>query len=242
MSGTISELGGSHLRTYEKIFQHPISHNLEWRDVRTMLGRLGELTEGANGNLSMARNGHTLALHRTNQKDITDMHELMEIRHFLERSEVPLPPALLDGRVLVVISHHEARIFQSALHGAAGQTVKSHDSRYHGHAEGSKDFSRGKEIPAPESFFEPLAAALKGVRKILLAGCGSGNASAMEMFSKWLATHQPELASRIIHSVIVDEHHQSDGELVAMARKLYARLPAPPEPGPGSAHPEGVPN
>jgi hypothetical protein len=33
---TPNSLTGSHLRTYERIFQHPISHNLEWRDVHAL--------------------------------------------------------------------------------------------------------------------------------------------------------------------------------------------------------------
>jgi hypothetical protein len=69
-------LSGSHLRTYERIFQHPISHNLEWRDVRSLFG-----------NLKITRNGHTFVLHPSGKKDISEMDEIMAIRHFLERSD-----------------------------------------------------------------------------------------------------------------------------------------------------------
>jgi hypothetical protein len=100
---TPPSLSGSNLRTYERIFQHPVSHNLEWREVRTMLGHLGQLVEEPNGHLNITRNGHTLVLHRSHSKDITDLHELMEIRHFLEKSEIPLPPAISAIPQLVVI-------------------------------------------------------------------------------------------------------------------------------------------
>jgi hypothetical protein len=218
-------ISGSHLRTYEKLFQHPLSHNLEWHEVRTMLGELGQLTEESNGHIAVARNGHSLVLHRPHSKDITDIHELMEIRHFLERSETPLQQTNPQGHVLVVISHHDARIFHSELHGTPAEPVRSHDSRYLGHAVDSKDFSRGKENPPPGSYFEPLAAALDEARKILLFGCASGDSSEMDGFRTWLEKHHPELAGRIVGSVVVDEHHLSDGELLAKAREFYAQLP-----------------
>ncbi len=59
MNPTLS-LTGSHLRTYEKIFQHPISHNLPWRDVHSLLGELGQIAQEPNGNFKATRNGQTL--------------------------------------------------------------------------------------------------------------------------------------------------------------------------------------
>ncbi len=189
-----------------------------------MLGRLGKVNEESNGHIAVVRYGHTLSLHRSHSKDITDVHELMEIRHFLERSEKPLSqPADQDGHILVVISHHEARVFHSAAHGTAPEIVKSHDSRYLGHAADSKETSRGKEIPAPDSYFEPLAVALKNAGKILLFGGGSGNSSEMGVFVTWLQKHHLQLSSRIIYSVVVDEHQLSDGELLSKAREFYTK-------------------
>ncbi|MDB4793695.1 hypothetical protein OAG63_01535 [Methylacidiphilales bacterium] len=90
------ELSGSHLRTYNRIFQHPISHNLEWRDVHTLLGKLGNLEEEPNGNLKMTRNGQILVLHPTNSKDVSEMDEVMALRHFLEQSEAPSPASTTE--------------------------------------------------------------------------------------------------------------------------------------------------
>ncbi len=82
-----TSLTGSHLRTYERIFQHPISHNLEWRDVLALLGKLGHVVEEHNGSMKVTCNGQSLALHPTGAKDVTEMDDLMSLRHFLERSE-----------------------------------------------------------------------------------------------------------------------------------------------------------
>jgi hypothetical protein len=85
-----TSLTGSHLRTYERIFQHPISHNLEWRDVHALLGKLGETVEEHNGNLKVVRNGQVLVLHAARTKDVAEMDDVMSLRHFLERSEKDL--------------------------------------------------------------------------------------------------------------------------------------------------------
>lgn len=189
-----------------------------------MLGRLGQVNEEPNGHVAIARNGHTLSLHRSHSKDITDVYELMEIRHFLERSETPLPAALdQDSQMLVVISHHEARVFHSITHGTKPEIVKSDESRYVGHAVDSKETSRSKEIPSPGSYFKPLAAVLKNAGKILIFGGGSGNSSEMEVFMTWLQKHHSELSGRIVGSIVVDEHQLSGGELLSKAREFYTK-------------------
>jgi hypothetical protein len=88
MNSTTS-LSGSHLSTYERIFQHPISHNLEWREVHAMFKEPCDVEKESNGNLKVTRNGHSLVLHSTSDKDVTEMDEVMALRHFLERSESP---------------------------------------------------------------------------------------------------------------------------------------------------------
>jgi hypothetical protein len=87
-----SSLTGHHLRTYQTLFQHPISHNLEWHAVHSLLGRLGQVTEEPNGHLKVTRNGQVLVLHQPRTKDVSEKEEIMALRHFIERSE-PVPPA-----------------------------------------------------------------------------------------------------------------------------------------------------
>jgi hypothetical protein len=88
---TTTPLSSAHRRTFDRIFQHPISHNLEWRDVHALLGEWGEVEKEHNGNLKVTRNGQMLVLHQTSQKDVAEMDEVMALRHFLEKSEAALP-------------------------------------------------------------------------------------------------------------------------------------------------------
>jgi hypothetical protein len=219
-----SPLSGSHLRTYNAIFQHPITHNLEWREVRNMLEKLCDVAEEPNGNLKVTRNGKVLVLHPPRSKDVGDADEVMVLRHFLEGSEAaPAPGDGKDAHWLLVIDHHEARIYHSELRGAAPQQVLPHKPEdFFRHAHNSKEFARGKEKPDPNSFFGPIAAALGGAGRILVFGSGKGTSSEMEQFIAWAKTHKPELASRIMGSHVIDENHLTPGQLLDKARQLYA--------------------
>ncbi len=84
---TTTPLTGAHQRTFDRIFQHPISHNLEWRDVHALLEEMGDVAKEHNGSLKVTRNNQILILHPTSKKDVTEMDEIMKLRHFLERSE-----------------------------------------------------------------------------------------------------------------------------------------------------------
>ena len=223
MNSTAS-LTGSHLRAYQAIFQHPGSHNLGWHDVHALLRQLGQVDEEPNGNLKVTRNGHILILPPPRTKDVAETEELMTLRHFLEQSETaPSDPKVTETQWLVVIDHHEARIFRSAAHGAVPQLVRPHvPEDYFRHAHNSMGFSRGQEKPDPNSFFEPVAAMLNAPGKILIFGTGTGMSSEMDQFVAWLNLHHPIVAKRIIGSLVIDEHHLTEGQLLAKARELFA--------------------
>ena len=124
---------------------------------------------------------------------------------------------------LVVIDHHEARLFRSELHGAVPQIIMPHEpDEFFRHAQNSQNLSRGKERPDPNSFFVPVAKALQASGPILIFGTGKGHSSEMEQFVVWAKHHHPELAKRIIGSVVVDENHLTVDQLLATAREFYA--------------------
>jgi len=220
-----SLLTGSHLRTYNTIFQHPISHNLKWHDVHALFGQLGRIEEEPNGNMKVTRNGQILVLHPHHTKDVTETDEVMVLRHFIEQSEtMPKQEAKEDEtHWLVVIDHHEARIFRSEMHGAIPQQILPHKLEdYFRHARNSKEFSKGKEKPDPNSYFEPVARALSAGGRFLIFGTGTGMSSEVDQFIAWLKLHHPELSKRMIGSQVVDESHLTGDQLLAKAREFYA--------------------
>jgi hypothetical protein len=84
---------GSHQRTLDMLFEHPMSHNIEWRDIVTLLESLGTAVEGAHGALHATINKQSVVLHRPKHKDVPQ-EEIINIRHFLRRAGVePRRPA-----------------------------------------------------------------------------------------------------------------------------------------------------
>ena len=225
MSSSTS-LTGPHLRTYEAIFRHPLPHNLAWRDVRALLGHLGQVTEEPNGHLKVTRNGHTLILQPTHAKEVAEFSMLQELRRFFERSETPASPSVgSNNHWLVVIDHHEARIYSSIVQDDVELRILPPAPEAHfRHSHHARDFSRGQEKPDPATFFAPVAAVLGAEGKILVFGSGKGKGSEMEQFIAWAKRHHPALAARIIGSVVVDDHHTTSAQLLAKARKFYATV------------------
>jgi hypothetical protein len=216
-------LTGSHLRTYEKIFQHSVSHNLAWRDVLALFSHLGEVAVEPNGHLKVTRNGHVLILPPPHTKDVDEVENLMKLRHFLSQLENGSPqPNQPVAHMLVVIDHHKARLFRTEMHGAVPQLILPHQpDEYFRQAHEDRDFFSGKEKAAPNSFFEPVAKALQNAGNILIFGTGTGSSSEMDQFTSWLKKHHPDLAARIIGTQVVDEHHLTEPQLLAKAREFY---------------------
>jgi hypothetical protein len=218
---------GIHQSTYDAVFQHPVARNLHWRDVRSMLEAMTEVSEEENGNLKLTRNGQTMTVHPPKQKDFSDVHELMQIRHFLERSAAPSLAAVPEGaHLLVVIDHREARIFKTELHGSVPERITPHDPHgSHRHLHDVEDDASGQRKPEIKAFYDAIVRTLIGAEKILILGSSTGSSSAMNHLQAELKQHHPELAQRVVGAVIVNEQHMTEDQLLAEARKFYAATP-----------------
>ncbi len=219
-------LTGSHRSTYEAIFQHPAARNLHWRDVRSMLAALAEVAEEPNGNLKVTRGEQTLVLHPARDKNVAEIEELMEIRHFLERSGAASPDSVAEGtHLLVVIDHREARIYRAELHGSVPQRITPYDPHGFGrYLHYVQDESHGQRKPERKSFYEAVAKTIQAAEKILLFGSGTGASSAMEQLLAELQRRHPQVAERIVGCVVVDDQHLTENQLLAKARDLYAKI------------------
>ncbi len=150
------------------------------------------------------------------------MHSVSSIKDPSQRNEAT-PPGGSEVHWLLVIDHQVARIFHAEILAAVPQKIYPPNPKDHfGQAPQAYDFTRGKEKPNLTSFFEPVAQALQGSGKILIFGTGKGSSSEMDLFVAWSKLHHPGLAQRILGTVVVDEHHLTEGQLLARAREFYA--------------------
>jgi hypothetical protein len=80
-----ADLSGEHRDTLEKIFRHPTSANIEWRQVRALLETLGTATEEHNGKLEATVGDETEVLQPPRGKDV-DEDTIAELRRMLRRA------------------------------------------------------------------------------------------------------------------------------------------------------------
>ena len=219
-----TQMSRVHQTTYNAVFQHPIARNLQWHDLRSMLNAITDVTEEHNGNLKFTRNGEVLTLHPPQHKDLSDVQELMQIRHFLERSDAPVEAAIAEGdHLLVVIDHREARIYRAELHGSLPERITPYDpDGSHRHLHSVNDDSNGQRQPELKAFYEAIAQMLTGAEKILIFGSSTGASSAMDYLLADLKEHHPDLAQRVVGTIIVNEQHMTEDQLLAQARAFYA--------------------
>jgi hypothetical protein len=75
-------VNSDHRATLERIFEHPASANIEWRQVRSLLEALGAVSEERNGKLKVTLGGETEVLQPPRGKDI-DAQMIVDLRRML---------------------------------------------------------------------------------------------------------------------------------------------------------------
>jgi hypothetical protein len=129
------------------------------------------------------------------------------------------------SHLLVVIDHREARIYRTELSGSVPERITPFDPHGFGrYLHSVTDDSNGQRKPERKSFYEAVAKSLQGAGQILLFGTGTGASSAMEQLLADLKHHHADVARHIVGSVAVDEHHLTEGQLLARAREFYGSL------------------
>jgi hypothetical protein len=75
-------LTSHHRDTLAKIFSHPTSANIEWRQVESLLEAVADRAEEHDGKLKVTVRGETLILEKPHGKDV-ELPTIVELRRFL---------------------------------------------------------------------------------------------------------------------------------------------------------------
>lgn len=80
-------IGGFHLNhkqlnVLEKVYAHPVAHNLTWHDVRTLLDAVGEVEEKHNGSWRITISGVAEVFDPNHGKELSTQ-QVMDLRHML---------------------------------------------------------------------------------------------------------------------------------------------------------------
>jgi hypothetical protein len=76
------KLDHHHRVTAQKIFGHPLNHNIQWHDVCSLLERFGEVHETHRGNWALSIGGEVISFGSTRTRDLTE-DQVIKVRHFL---------------------------------------------------------------------------------------------------------------------------------------------------------------
>lgn len=80
-----TDLNSDHRDTLRRIFAHPASANIEWRQVRSLLESLGAVTDEHNGKVKVSLGGEVEVLRPPTGKDI-DKQMLVDLRRMLSNA------------------------------------------------------------------------------------------------------------------------------------------------------------
>ena len=78
-------LNDHHRNTLVQIFRHPVGHNIEWRDVLSLLEVLGSVEKRHDGKWLVTLGAETETLERPQQKDI-DAQQAVDLRRMLSKA------------------------------------------------------------------------------------------------------------------------------------------------------------
>ena len=76
------KLDHHHRITAQKLFGHPLNHNIQWIDVCSLLSRFGEVHETHRGNWALTMEGETISFGSTRTRDLTE-DQVIKVRRFL---------------------------------------------------------------------------------------------------------------------------------------------------------------
>jgi hypothetical protein len=77
------ELDGHHRATLEKIFRHPVSHNIQWHDVISLLRSVATVNEEHDGRYRVTLGSHTQTFDNPHEHDI-DEQQVIDLRRMLK--------------------------------------------------------------------------------------------------------------------------------------------------------------
>ena len=197
--------------------------NLSWAEVVELIGRLGEV-QPHGGNEFVFVVGSQRAFFKRPNTHSLEAGEVSRLRKFLREAGVDTRPGKPSqpGRIVVVIDHHSARLYQNAG-GASSESetsVKPADPYgFHHHLIHRKEAHyEGERVPEDTAFYEQVAKDLAPAREIVLIGHGTGKSSALNFLTEYLKTHHPTISQKVVATEVTDLSALTEPQIEAIAR------------------------
>ncbi|MEO9215723.1 MAG: hypothetical protein ABI227_08740 [Rhodanobacter sp.] len=223
-------LAESQKHTLAALFRHPVPRNLEWSDVLELLETIGEVDHQDNGKSTLRVGDKKTVVHQPHGKDMAE-DEVMALRKFLRQAgwsanghaemagDITTPVKSL----LVVVDHHEAKVFQigPSPQDASRQEIKPYDPHHFLHhlTHKDQDRQRGQRAPEDPDFYRHIATALAQAEQIVVVGHGTGHSNAAHHLVEYLAAYHPETRARVLAELVVDVSSVTPAQLLEMGQQ-----------------------
>ena len=76
-------LNNRHRDTLQKVFAHPVSHNVEWQDVLGLLEAVGDIEARPGDKIAVTLGSETEVLHRSGSAKDLDENQVVSLRRLL---------------------------------------------------------------------------------------------------------------------------------------------------------------
>ena len=207
----------------QSLLQGKLPRSLHWSDALELIGHLGQVEAQGNDDFAFVVGGQREVFKRPRTPEL-GVEEVSRLRKFLKHagSRSASSEQAQDSRMVVVIDHHSARVFQLGESRAKSEaTVKPHDPHhFHHHLVHRKESHyQGDRVPEETSFYEEVAAILVAANEVVLIGSGTGNSSAVEVLLAYLRKHHADIARRVKATEIADLSALTDPEMEAIAKR-----------------------
>ncbi len=234
--GDRTKLSKPELATLEAVYQHPLSHNLEWSDVVTLFTALGEVKHKSNNEMAFEIGGEHHLVRKPHSKDLT-ASEVMDFRHLLTRtgwspatktdsaikSDGSSATPAVNQDLLVAIEHHEARLYHLDIRSSNPEddVIRPYDPHGFLHHLSHKDQSRerGQRATEDPSFYSRIAEEIVSAGRVVVVGHGEGHSNAAHHLIEYLKLHHPESFQKVTCEVVADLSSLTPPQLLALGRR-----------------------
>ena len=201
-----------------------LPRNLSWNEVVELMGKLGEVRPCEGSEVEFVIGSQRAFFKRPHTHNL-EIDEVSRLRRFLHEAGLGATPrsSAPAGRIVVVIDHHMARIYQDSGGSRPKRQVamKPYDPHgFHRHLIHRKETHyEGQRVPEETSFYEQIAEDLKPANEIVLIGHGKGKSSALDFLVEYLKTHHSTIFPQVTATEVADLSALAEPEIEAIAKQ-----------------------
>jgi len=236
-AGDRAKLSKACLGTVDALYRHPIAHNIEWLDVVALFTKLGTVHLKPQNAMAFEISGEHRLVRKPHTKDLTTA-EVMDFRHMLTRagwspanettamSDSPRETAVAADDLLVVVEHHETRLYHLDVRSSdpVDDVIRPYDPHHFLHhlSHNDQPRERGQRGAEDPGFYQRIAAAVVSSGRVVVIGHGEGHSNAAHNLIEYLKLHHPETAGKVTCEAVADLSSLTPAQLLVLGRRALS--------------------